>query len=127
MSGWLVVGFFVGWIVLGRLENWGRAKNAARTAAMYRRIGWAYGYGAGWVDCRRNLACDPTPPPDGMARWGRSPMPSDASPFPTFHLFGGTDRQTRPPCVEHRWDDGDSMNQCGFYFLCLDCGAQEWT
>lgn len=45
-------------------------------------------------------------------------------------LYQGTipaDRLTTPPCMEHRWDDGDSMSQAGFYFLCLDCGAQEWT
>jgi hypothetical protein len=36
-------------------------------------------------------------------------------------------RRTTPPCTEHRWDDGDSMCQGGFYLLCLDCGAQEWT
>lgn len=33
----------------------------------------------------------------------------------------------RPPCYAHEWDDGDSMSQCGFYLLCLRCGAIEWT
>lgn len=36
-------------------------------------------------------------------------------------------RRTTPKCTEHRWDDGDSMCQSGFYFLCLDCGEREWT
>lgn len=30
-------------------------------------------------------------------------------------------------CSEHRWDDGTSAYQAGFYLLCLDCGAKEWT
>lgn len=67
MSGWLVAGIIVGWLVLARLENWGRAKNAARTAAMNRRIGWAFGYGAGVVDGKHGRY-DPTPPPDGRSR-----------------------------------------------------------
>lgn len=28
---------------------------------------------------------------------------------------------------EHRWDDGDSQCQAGFYLLCLGCGEKEWT
>ena len=36
-------------------------------------------------------------------------------------------RRTKPACTEHEWDDGDSMCQGGFYFLCLRCGEQEWT
>jgi len=44
-------------------------------------------------------------------------------------LYQGTlpdERRTTPKCIEHRWDDGDSMCQSGFYFLCLDCGEQDW-
>jgi hypothetical protein len=38
-------------------------------------------------------------------------------------------KRTTPKCAagQHDWDDGDSMSQCGFYLLCLRCGAQEWT
>lgn len=32
----------------------------------------------------------------------------------------------KPP-HEHRWDDGTSACQAGFFLLCLDCGEKEWT
>lgn len=39
------------------------------------------------------------------------------------------ERRTVPKCPDgqHDWDNGDSMAQCGFFFLCLRCGAKEWT
>lgn len=41
---------------------------AARQSAMWRRIGWRYGYGAGYVDARRGRDYDNTPPDDGRTR-----------------------------------------------------------
>lgn len=39
------------------------------------------------------------------------------------------ERRTTPVCADgqHEWDNSDSMGQCGFFFLCLRCGAKEWT
>jgi hypothetical protein len=49
-----------------------------------RRIGWAYGYGQGFVDGRHDRY-DPTPPPDGRRR--RSWLDADPNPMPKIHLF----------------------------------------
>lgn len=40
--------------------------------ASQRRVGWGYGYGAGFVDGRRNWY-RPSPPPDGRTRDGAAP------------------------------------------------------
>lgn len=55
-----------------------------------RRIGWGYGYGAGFVDGKRGRY-NPTPPKDGRTR-PQPPrtltIPADPNPFPRFRLWG---------------------------------------
>lgn len=44
-----------------------RAERERRDALM-RRIGWGYGYGAGYVDAQRGREYDLAPPRDGYTR-----------------------------------------------------------
>lgn len=62
---WVV--FTTLWLASWPLGRWAHIRNAANTAAMNRRIGWAYGYGAGVVDGKHGRY-DPTPPEDGRSR-----------------------------------------------------------
>jgi hypothetical protein len=39
-----------------------------RHDAIQRRIGWGYGYGAGYTDATSGRKYDNTPPPDGRTR-----------------------------------------------------------
>ena len=45
-------------------RSWDRAER------LYRRSGWRYGYGAGYVDATRGRPYDLEPPPDGRSRTG---------------------------------------------------------
>lgn len=68
------------WLTGGNLR---RSCSTEREAAMNRRIGWGYGYGAGWVDGTNGWPASNVPPPDGRSRLHSA----DPNPFPRLSLF----------------------------------------
>lgn len=51
----------------------------------------------------------------------------DACGIRLYHGDLPDEKRTTPKCAVHEWDNGNSMEQCGFYYLCLRCGEKEWT
>lgn len=49
-------------------QHWGNARLTEDDRATERRIGWAYGYGAGYTDATGGREYDLTPPEDGRLR-----------------------------------------------------------
>jgi hypothetical protein len=66
---WVLFGLAVGAMTARRMST----RERDRRDATMRRIGWGYGYGAGWVDAARGRY-EPGAPADGKTRDRRRPI-----------------------------------------------------
>ena len=61
---WVIAAFLAGFACRAALHR----TYIERQNRIHRRIGWAYGYGAGYADAQRDRPASNVPPADGRAR-----------------------------------------------------------